>query len=101
MVQVDWAQPALNDLHEVYDYIARDSPRYAQLTIERITEAAGRLAHFPKLGQVLSEFPHLAYRQMVVGNYRLVYRNDYEQNRIFVVGVIHASRDLLSVLEDR
>ena len=32
MVQVDWAQPALEDLQEVYEFIARDSPRYAQLT---------------------------------------------------------------------
>jgi toxin ParE1/3/4 len=101
MVRVDWAQPALDDLHEVYEFIARDSPRYAQLTVERITDVAGRLARFPKLGQLLPEFPHLAYRQMVVGSYRLVYRDDAERKRVVVMGVIHSSRDLPPIIENR
>jgi toxin ParE1/3/4 len=101
MVQVDWAQPALDDLQEVYEFIARDSPRYAQFTVERITDVAERLAGFPKIGQVLPEFPRLAYRQMVVGAYRLIYREDPGQNRIVVLGIIHSSRDLPPILEPR
>jgi toxin ParE1/3/4 len=101
MVRVDWAQPALEDLREVYEFIARDSPRYAQLTTERITDVAARLARFPQLGQVLPEFPHLAYRQMVVGAYRLIYREDPARDRVLVMGVIHSSRDLPPILEDR
>ena len=101
MVQVDWAQPALEDLQEVYEFVARDSPRYAQLTVERVTDVAERLAGFPELGQVLPEFPHLAYRQMVVGVYRLIYREDPGENRIVVMGVIHSSRDLPPILENR
>jgi toxin ParE1/3/4 len=101
MVRVDWARPALDDLREVYEFIARDSPRYAQLTVERITDTAERLARFPQLGQNLPEFPHLAYRQMVVGAYRLIYRDDSEQGRILVMGVIHSSRDLPPILESR
>ena len=101
MVRVNWAQPALDDLREVYEFISRDSPRYAQLTIERITGVASRLARFPQLGQVLPEFPHLAYRQMVVGAYRLIYREAPGQDRILVMGVIHSSRDLPPILENR
>lgn len=101
MVRIVWAQPALEDLREVYDFIARDSRRYAQLTVERITDAAERLARFPQLGQVLPEFPRLAYRQIVVGVYRLIYRDDSEQDRILVMGVIHGSRDLPSIIESR
>ena len=50
MVRVDWAQPALEDLQEVYEFIARDSPRYAQLTVEQVTDVAERLAGFPQIG---------------------------------------------------
>jgi plasmid stabilization system protein ParE len=46
------------------------------------------------MGQILPEFPHLAYRQMVVGSYRLIYREDPARTRIVVMGVIHGSRDL-------
>ena len=101
MVQVDWAQPALDDLHEIYEFIAHDSPRYAQSTIERITDAAARLAHFPQLGQILTEYPHLTYRQCVVGAYRLLYREDTQHNRVIMMGVIHGSRDLPAVLAGR
>jgi plasmid stabilization system protein ParE len=85
----------------VYEFIARDSQKYAQLTVERIIETAGRLAQFPQLGQIIPEFPHLAYRQMTVGAYRLIYRDDSERDRILVMGVIHSSRDLAPLLESR
>ena len=101
MVRVEWAQPALEDLREIYDFIARDSPRYAQRTVERITDTAARLAVFPQIGEVLSEFPGSGYRQVVVGAYRLIYREDPQRDRVVVMGVIHASRDLPPILESR
>ncbi|MHC4180069.1 MAG: type II toxin-antitoxin system RelE/ParE family toxin [Planctomycetota bacterium] len=101
MVRVEWAQPALTDLRDIHEFIARDSPRYAQLTVEKITGTAARLARFPELGEVLPEFPRLAYRQIVVGAYRLVYREDRQRDRVVVMGVIHASRDLPPILENR
>jgi toxin ParE1/3/4 len=101
VVRIDWARPALEDLGEIYDFVARGSPRYARLTVEKITDAAARLAHFPQLGEVLHEFPQREYRQLVVGAYRLVYREDPSHDRILVMGVIHASRDLRPLLENR
>ena len=101
MVQVEWAEPALADLQEVYEFIARDSPHYAQLTVEKITGAAARVAHFPELGEVLAELPELGYRQVVVGAYRFIYRHDLQQDRILVMGVIHASRDLGPIIRSR
>jgi toxin ParE1/3/4 len=101
MVHIAWAEPALQDLREIYDYIARDSPYYAKRTVEKITGRAAHLAKFPQMGEVLSEFPHLAYRQIVVGAYRLVYREDAQHDRILVMGVIHASRDLPPILRTR
>jgi toxin ParE1/3/4 len=101
MVQVTWAMPAVDDLREIYEFIERDSPRYAQNTVENITQAAERLAAFPRLGQVLPEFPHLAYRQLMVGVYRLIYREDSPRNRILIVGVIHGGRDFSAAMEGR
>ena len=101
MVRIEWAQPALDDLREIYDFIARDSPRYAQQTVEKITGTAARLARFPQIGEVLSEFPRFVYRQVVVGAYRLIYREDAPRNRVLVMAVIHASRDLPPILESR
>ena len=101
MVRVEWAAPAATDLREVFEFIGRDSPRYAQLTVERITNAAARLAEFPQLGEVLPEFAEHVYRQIVVGAYRLIYREDLQHDRVLVVAVIHAARRLPSTLEER
>lgn len=99
MVRVEWAAPATTDLREVFEFIARDSPRYAQLTVERITDTATRLVQFPQLGEVLPEFPEHVYRQIVVGAYRLVYREDLQHDRVLVVAVVHAARKLPPTLE--
>jgi addiction module RelE/StbE family toxin len=96
MVQIDWSRPALDDLHEVYRYIARDSRKYARATIERITEAAEHIAQWPQAGEVMDDFP--AYRQFVVGNYRLIYREDNVNQRLLIIGVIHAARDLAAAM---
>jgi len=101
MVRVEWAEPALADLQEVYEFIARDSPHYAQLTVERITETAARLGQFPQLGEVLPEFPEYVYRQIVVGAYRLIYRDDPGHDRVLIVGVIHSRRILPPTLPEQ
>src|SRR5260370_14762486 len=74
MFRVTWAGPVLADLRGVYDFIAGDSRRYAQLTVEKIRAAAQRLADFPEIGHVLPEFPDGPYRQVLMGGYRVIYR---------------------------
>ena len=99
MVRIDWSLPAVNDLHEIFQYIARDSRKYARATVERITAATARLAQWPQIGEILAEFP--VYRQFIVGNYRLIYREDAANQRVLIIGVIHAGRDLPPILESR
>lgn len=101
MVRVDWAEPAVDDLQEIHDYIARDSSRYARLTVERIQEAAAMLADSPRMGSVLPEIPRGPYRKVRVGSYRIVYREDPPNQRVLIVGVIHGARNLPPILEQR
>ena len=51
------------------------------------------------MGEILPEFPD--YRQFIVGNYRLIYREDEANQRVLIIGVIHAGRDLPPILESR
>ena len=92
VVRVGWSESALADLHEIYDYIARDAPRYARATVEKITGATALLAHLPKSGEVLHDCK--AHRQVVVGNWRLIYREDEANHWVLIVGVIHRDRDV-------
>ncbi|WP_176225981.1 type II toxin-antitoxin system RelE/ParE family toxin [Candidatus Hakubella thermalkaliphila] len=92
MVQIKWAKRALHDLHEIYEFIATDSPRYAQIQVERIQESVLNLAKFPSMGRQVPEFPHLPYREVLVGNYRVLYRVEEKPGRILVMSVVHGRR---------
>ncbi len=100
MVQVRWTKRALGNLHEIYDFIAKDSPRYAQLQIERIQEAALKLVEFPSMGRKTPEFSSLPYREILIGNYRVLYRIDEGKDRILVMSIIHC-RQLINKTPDK
>jgi len=101
VVQVEWADPAFEDLRCIHDYISRDSMKYAQIIVEKIVSVAGRLSAFPESGSTLPELPDSEYRQVLVGSYRVIYRFEVTDNRVLVVAIVHGSRDLKSAAEDR
>lgn len=80
MVQIKWTKRALGDLREIYEFIARDSPRYAQIQVEKIQKAVSNLAEFASLGRQVPEFPHLPYREVLVGNYAEILMKQKPQN---------------------
>ena len=50
MAEVIWAEPALNDLDAIADYIALDNPEAARRLVQKIFEHVEHLASHPKLG---------------------------------------------------
>lgn len=96
MAKIRWSLGARRDLHEIITYIAEDSPSYASNFAERITLAIDRLETFPKLGRVVPEYQDPDVRELIVGNYRVVYR--VHGNSIGIAAIAHASRELLRKL---
>jgi toxin ParE1/3/4 len=94
--RVIWTRKALADLREIHDYIARDSPRYAQIQVERIRTAALKIGRFPEVGRILPEFPDEPWREVLTGNYRIIYRWDSERGRGSILAVVHGRRSLRS-----
>jgi toxin ParE1/3/4 len=91
MVQkIKWTIRALNDLHDIYEFIAKDSKRYAQIQVKNIQDAVSNLASFPLMGHNVPEFPRLPYREILVGNYRVVYK--FEDGQVIVMSVVHGRR---------
>ena len=82
------------DLREIHDYIARDSKRYAQIQIERIQASALKSSRFPEIGRIVPEFPTRLWREILSGNYRIIYRFDPDRSQIVILAVVHG-RQLL------
>ncbi|MGA1795884.1 MAG: type II toxin-antitoxin system RelE/ParE family toxin [bacterium] len=92
MAELIWGGVAISDLECIYDYIARDSHHYARHQIERISHSVERLRQFPESGRRLPEFPYLPHREVLIDNYRVIYRYAADSDRVFIVTVAHGHR---------
>ena len=60
---------AIDDLDEIWNYIAADSVAAADRVESEILEACGVIARFPMIGSKRSEVTHLPVRFWVVARY--------------------------------
>jgi addiction module RelE/StbE family toxin len=95
VTKVRWSPQAVRDLEAIRDYIAKDSPRYAALVIERIIGAVERLSSFPESGRIVPERNDPAIREVIVKPYRVVYR--VRPELVEIATVFRASRLLPEV----
>ena len=71
-MNVVWSQSAGADLVEIYEFIARDSPHYAQRMVDRITARSTQLGTFPDSGSLVAEFVRDDLREVFEGPYRII-----------------------------
>lgn len=90
--KIYWTRQAQEDLRAIRAHIARDAPATAAAYVQKLRTSVGRLAQFPFSGEVVPEFKREDLREILQGNYRVIYR--VKQNRIDIVAVFHGSRIL-------
>jgi plasmid stabilization system protein ParE len=71
-------------------YVARDSTHYADLVVERIVAAVGRLEDSPRSGRMVPELGDESVREVIHGNYRIVYR--LRDDIVEIATVFHGAR---------
>jgi toxin ParE1/3/4 len=98
MPEVIFAPLAVQDLDEIWDYIARDDVEAANGVIDRITEVCQMLATQPEMGLRRPEFAGGNLRSFVVGNFIVFYRP--VANGIEVARVVHGSRDIGRLIQE-
>ena len=85
MAEVRWTPQAADDLEAIADFITEDSPHYASLFVIDILAAVERLEAFPKSGRMVPEANDPIIREIILGNYRVVYRVKPEIAEILTV----------------
>ncbi|MCI8396555.1 MAG: type II toxin-antitoxin system RelE/ParE family toxin [Clostridia bacterium] len=85
-----------DEIHEIGNYIARDSKRYAFETMDKIYSNIYRLADSPYLGRHIVEIPYSKLREIVYKSYRIVYKVSEETDTVHILFVIHCKRDFNS-----
>ena len=92
MVEVRWTSQAAEELGSISTFIAKDSPSYARLFVIDIFESVERLIKFPNSGRVVPELNNSTVRELILGNYRLVYR--FKKDTVELLTIYHAARIL-------
>lgn len=90
MAEVRWTPQAADDLEAISEFIAIHSPHYASLLVIDVLTAVERLAAFPYSGRIVPEAGDPAVREIILGNYRIVYR--VRDNTVEILVVHHGSR---------
>ncbi len=83
---------AVEDLEAIREFIARDSPRYADLVMERLVTAVDILELFPQAGRIVPEHSRGDLRELVRPPYRIVCR--FLGDRADSLTVFRASRQI-------
>jgi len=73
-MKILWTEQAWTRLVEIEAFIARDNPTAASRFVDKLIERGDALARNPDRGRKLREMPGAGLRELLVGNYRLVYR---------------------------
>lgn len=92
MTRLEWTEPAVADLENIQDYLARDSAEYADALIERLILSIDRLESFPESGRRVPESTDLKVRELLVESYRVIYR--LKKGSVQIHAVAHGARNL-------
>lgn len=101
-LRVLWTDTARLDLERIVEFIAEEDPATALTALTRLEQRCRTLAALPERGRIVPELRAvdvLTYRELIEGPWRIVYR--YDVDRVHVMGVFDARRDLSSLLLER
>lgn len=92
-MNLEWTQPAIENLSQIHKYVSDDSIDQANALIERLVVSAQQLKIFPSLGRVIPEYePRENLRELISGSYRIQYQID--ESVVYVLAVLHSARAL-------
>ena len=73
-MKVQWTRVAFRRLEEIYAYIEKDSPNNAVRWAEKLLKKIEGVKDFPKAGRAVPELESVNVREIVYGNYRIIYK---------------------------
>jgi plasmid stabilization system protein ParE len=90
---------ALQDLQDIWDFVALDNVNAADQLEDEFFEAFEKLARQPRMGHTRPDLTERDVRFWPAGSYLIVYRDLAEVPQI--VAVLHGSRDVPEVMRKR
>jgi plasmid stabilization system protein ParE len=86
-MRISWSLLSIERIQEIADYIARDNISAANDWIDATFKKVGQLKTAPEIGRVVPELKRNDMRELIHGNYRIIY--SYSKSSIAILTVRH------------
>lgn len=84
-MRIAWSPVAVERASEIVDYIAQDKPSAADNWIRTIFSKVEQLRSNPEIGRIVPEINERQIRELIYGNYRIIYRVEAKQISILTI----------------
>lgn len=91
-MEVIWTNQALHKVNKFVDYIAHDSYPVAEKWAENLMAETDRLITQPNSGRIVPEYNEENLREIISGNYRIIYR--IKLDAVYIQTVWHVRQKL-------
>lgn len=95
-MKIIWTRLALERVKKIANYIAYDKPKAAKRWIETVFKKVEILIKFPEMGRKVPESNNSSVRELIFGNYRIIYRCD--KTKIYIL-TVRCSQQILPLNE--
>ena len=91
-MKIIWSPLAVERAVEIAEYISRDNPTAAKKWVDTVFSKVDQLKSFPESGRIVPEIDSKDFRELIYGNYRIIYR--VEKTQVSILTIRHGKQIL-------
>lgn len=84
-MKIIWSPLAIERASEIAGYIAQDKPSAAENWINTVFSKVEKLKSATEIGRTVPEIRNNSFRELIYGNYRIIYRIEKKQLSILTI----------------
>jgi toxin ParE1/3/4 len=84
-MNIVWSPLAVDRVSEIAAYIAQDKPSAAEQWVKTVFSKVEHLKSSPGIGRIVPEIENSQFKEIIYGNYRIIYRIELEQISVLTV----------------
>ena len=96
MYNSKWSEKAAERLMQIADYIALDAPNAALRWTDTIISKEDIILNNPKIGRIVPEIGKDSIRELIIGNYRLIY--EIHDNTIIFLTIMNCRELVFNII---
>ena len=84
-MNIVWSPLVVDRVSEIAAYIAQDKPSAAEQWVKTVFSKVEHLKSSPAISRIVPEIENSQFKEIIYGNYRIIYRIELEQISVLTV----------------